>query len=124
MHIQQDLRALSELARVLRSRGRAVVSINNFASPWALPVQLWNLRKRGFVQKFRFLPSFRRQLRKLRLEPASLKGDGISSTVNVEAGRLSFPPASLFRPLRSLDAHLLRLVPGLAYEVWLAAEKR
>lgn len=123
MHVLESGLAAEELVRVLRPGGRLVCSINNALSPYALPVQLWNRRKRGFVQNFQFPGSFRNLLNELGMRIADLRGDGIAATVPINVGRFQFPPSRLFPSVQKLDKWVADRCPWLAYEVWLSGVK-
>ena len=123
MHIAQDIHAVREMIRVLRPGGSLLCSFNNALSPFSLPVRLWNLRKKGFVQKFRLPRSIRKTLWKYGVEISEVAGDGIISTVPISAGSLSFPPASAFQNVRKIDEWAVNRIPWLAYEVWFTGTK-
>ena len=123
MHIADDERAVQELVRVLRPGGILVCSINNALSPCSLPVRLWNLRKKGFIQKFRFPTSFRGILRAAGVELTGMSGDGIVATVPLVLGQFHFPPVSLFSLLHKLDGWAADHFAWLAYEVWFSGVK-
>jgi SAM-dependent methyltransferase len=123
MHIAECDLALSEMIRVLKPGGCLLCSVNNSLSPFSWAARLWNLHKRGFVQKFHIPSQFRRRLRQLGMEPQATAADGILTSVSIAHGRLSFPPRFTFPILRRVDAWLLRRVPELAYEIWFAAVK-
>ena len=123
MHIAQDTHAVRELIRVLRPNGTLLCSFNNALSPFSLPVRVWNMRKKGFVQKFRFPRSVRRTLREYGVETSDVAGDGIISTVPISVGTFSFPPAFAYRSVRRLDEWAVKRLPCLAYEVWFKGTK-
>ena len=123
MHIAQDTHAVRELIRVLRPGGSVLCSFNNALSPFSIPVRLWNLRKKGFVQKFRLPRSVRKTLSEYGVATLDLAGDGIISTVPISAGGFSFPPASAFRYVRNVDEWAVKRLPWLAYEVWFSGTK-
>jgi SAM-dependent methyltransferase len=123
MHIEESDLAVCELVRVLRPGGRMVCSINNAISPYSLLVRLWNQRKRGFVQEFRFPGSFRKLLSGMGVESGEFSGDGIVATVPVTIGSFEFPPASICPRLCKLDAWAVNRLPWLAYEVWFSGVK-
>jgi SAM-dependent methyltransferase len=123
MHIAEDEAALAELVRVLRPGGLLMCSINNALSPFSLPVRLWNRRKKGFVQKFRFPAAFRRLLRDAGVRTDGMAGDGIIATVPLSIGRFDFPPVSLFSAVRRLDEWAADRFAWLAYEVWFTGVK-
>jgi SAM-dependent methyltransferase len=123
MHIAEDQTAVRDLARVLRPGGLLVCSINNALSPYSLPVRLWNLRKNGFVQKFRQPAAFRRFLRTVRVQPDGMAGDGIVATVPLTFGRFQFPPERAFAAVRSIDEWVAERFAWLAYEVWFRGTK-
>jgi SAM-dependent methyltransferase len=123
MHIAESELATRELVRVLRAGGRLVCSINNALSPYALPVQVWNRRKQGFVQEFRFPGSFRKLLIGTGMKLDDLRGDGIAATVPLKIGKFQFPPASVFLLVQKLDEWAANRWPWLAYEVWFSGVK-
>jgi len=123
MHIAQSEAATLELVRVLRPGGRLVCSINNAMSPYALPVRVWNNRKRGFVQNFSFPRSFRKLLVGMGIKLGALRGDGIAATVPLNIGIFQFPPSSLFSSVQALDEWAANRWPCLAYEVWFSGIK-
>ena len=123
MHIVESDLAVRELVRVLRPGGRLVCSINNALSPYALPVQFWNRRKKGFVQKFRFPASFRKLLAGTGIELGGLRGDGIVATVPLRIGAFQFPPASIFPAVCKVDEWVANRWPWFAYEVWFTGIK-
>jgi hypothetical protein len=81
-----------------RPSGLLMCSINHALSPCSLPVRLWNRRKKGFVQKFRFPAAFHKLLRDAGARTDRMAGDGIIATVPLSLGRFRFPP-SAFSPL-------------------------
>jgi SAM-dependent methyltransferase len=123
MHIAEDQAALAELVRVLRPGGLLMCSINNALSPCSLPVRLWNRRKKGFVQKFRFPATFRKLLREAGVPTDRMAGDGIIATVPLSFGRFHFPPISFFPAVRRLDRWAADRFAWLAYEVWFCGVK-
>lgn len=123
MHIREHSIAVRELIRVLRPGGVFLCSINNALSPFSLPVRLWNLRKKGFVQKFQAPGSFRRFLRDEGIEVDRTVGDGIIATAPVTIGRFSFPPVSAFRFVCKWDSWAVRRFAWLGYEVWFRGVK-
>jgi SAM-dependent methyltransferase len=123
MHIEESELAVRELVRVLRPGGRMVCSINNAISPYSLLVRLWNQRKRGFVQEFRFPGSFRKILSAMGVESGEFSGDGIVATVPVKIGSFEFPPARIFPRVCKLDEWAVNRLPWLAYEVWFSGVK-
>jgi SAM-dependent methyltransferase len=124
MHITDDRAALAEMVRVLRPGGRLLCSINNALSPFSLAARLWNLCKRGFVQKFRRPAAFQRQAGKAGLQVESIAGDGAFTSVSLVAGRFSLPPRFLFSSLRAMDRWVIARWPSLAYEVWFSAIRK
>jgi SAM-dependent methyltransferase len=123
MHILDGDLAVRELVRVLRPEGRLVCSINNALSPFSLPVQLWNLRKKGFVQKFRSPKSFRKFLSDCRIELTEIAGDGILATVPISISKFQFPPPSAFPTVLKVDKWATDRFPWLAYEIWFSGVK-
>lgn len=123
MHINEHSVAVRELIRVLRPGGVLLCSINNALSPFSFPVRLWNLRKKGFVQKFQVPASFRRFLRDKGLKVDSTVGDGIIATTPIIIGRFSFPPVDVFQFVCKWDAWAVGRIPWLAYEVWFRGVK-
>jgi SAM-dependent methyltransferase len=123
MHIAQDTHAVREMIRVLRPGGLLLCSFNNALSPFSLAVRVWNLRKKGFVQKFRLPGSVRRTLREYGVETSDVAGDGIISTVPISAGGFSIPPVFAFRSVREIDEWAVERLPWLAYEVWFSGTK-
>jgi SAM-dependent methyltransferase len=123
MHIAQDTHAVREMIRVLRPGGLLLCSFNNALSPFSLAVRVWNLRKKGFVQKFRFPSSVRGYLREYGVEASDVAGDGIISTVPISAGSFSVPPVFAFRSVRVIDEWAVERLPWLAYEVWFSGTK-
>jgi SAM-dependent methyltransferase len=123
MHIADDDAALAEMVRVLRPGGRLLCSINNALSPLSLAARIWNSRKPGFVQKFRFPGGFRRRLAALGLQLESVAGDGMLTSVSLVAARFSLPPRFLFPSLRALDRRIVTRWPTLAYEIWFSATR-
>ena len=123
MHISRDFEALREMIRVLRPGGLLLCSFNNALSPFSIPVRLWNLRKKGFVQKFRQPGTIQRILRKSGIETSRAAGDGIFSTVSISVAGLSFPPAWAFRKVQKVDERAVERFPWLAYEVWFSGRK-
>jgi SAM-dependent methyltransferase len=123
MHISDDLAAVHELIRVLRPGGLLVCSFNNVLSIFSLPVRLWNLRKKGFVQKYRSPRFLRRILSSGGVSSLQVTGDGILATVCFSLGRFSFPPAFLFPVLRVIDQWAVQHFPWLAYEIWFSGIK-
>ena len=123
MHVAEEKTAVRELARVLRPGGVLVCSINNALSPCSLPVRLWNQRKKGFMQKFRYPASFRRLLRAESVQPDAMAGDGIIATVPLTFGPFRFPPESAFRTIQKLDEWAASHFSWLAYEVWFRGVK-
>ena len=124
MHIRHCTTATRELIRVLRPGDPLLCSINNALSPISWPVRLWNLRKRGFVQKFQVPRSFRRLLTTRGVAIDGIRGDGILATAPVTIGSLSFPPATLSRVVCKWDCRAVSHVPWLAHEVWFRGVKR
>jgi SAM-dependent methyltransferase len=118
MHIRRNLLAVHELVRVLRTGGALLCSINNALSPFSLPVQLWNSRKNGFVQKFQVPNAFRTRLREAGLRTGGAAGDGIIATVPLSLGKIQFPPPSLSSGVCKWDRWWTDRIPLLAYEVW------
>ena len=99
MHIAQDTHAVREMIRVLRPGGSLLCSFNNALSPFSIPVRLWNLRKKGFVQKFRLPRSVRKTLSEYGVATLNLAGDGIISTVPISQKAFPFrppPPFSMY----------------------------
>jgi SAM-dependent methyltransferase len=123
MHIRDYAAAVQELMRVVRPGGLLLCSINNALSPISLPVRLWNLRKRGFVQKFQWPGSIRRMLRQGGVAVNAVRGDGILATAPVTIGSISFPPASACRLVCKWDLWAVERMPWLAYEVWFRGAK-
>ena len=123
MHIGEHSVAVRELIRVLRPGGVLLCSINNALSPISFPVRLWNLRKKGFVQKFQVPGSFRRFLRDEGIEVDRMVGDGIIATAPITIGRFSFPPVSAFQSTCRWDAWAVNQCASLAYEVWFRGVK-
>jgi SAM-dependent methyltransferase len=123
MHIARDEAALAEMVRVLRPGGRLVCSINNAMSPISPVARIWNLRKRGFVQKFRMPGAFRRQLTGLGMQLESVAGDGMFTSVSIVVRGFSLPPRFLFSSLRAMDRRIVARCPALAYEIWFSAIK-
>ncbi len=123
MHVWDDQEALKELARVLRPGGRLVFTINNALSPYAAPVRLHNLRKKGFIQNFRVPGAMRKLARELGLRPLEMRGDGFITTQPVCVGPFSVPPQSLHGVLLPMDEWLVTRFPGMAFEVWFSAVK-
>lgn len=123
MHIAEDVPAIHELVRVLRPNGALLCSFNNALSPFAMPVRMWNRRKKGFVQKFRTPGSARKILSRAGAKLTHMAGDGIIATVPISAGRISFPPARAFSLVQKMDHWAVRRFPGLAYEVWFSGVK-
>ena len=123
MHITQDTHAVREMIRVLRPGGSLLCSFNNALSPFSLPVRLWNLRKKGFVQKFRLPRSVRKTLWEYGVETSDVAGDGIISTVPISVGSFALPPACAFRKVRKIDEWAVARLPWLAYEVWFSGTK-
>lgn len=123
MHVVESELAARELVRVLRPGGRLVCSVNNALSPYALPVQLWNRRKAGFVQNFHFPGSFRKLLAGTGMRLGDLRGDGIAATVPINIGSFQFPPSGLFPFVQRLDNWATNRWPCFAYEVWFSGVK-
>jgi SAM-dependent methyltransferase len=117
MHISEYAIAVRELIRVLRPGGLLLCSINNTLSPVSFPVRLWNLRKRGFVQKFQVPSSFRILLQRGGLQVDRMTGDGIIATVPIRIGPLNFPPVSACGSVCKWDAWTVDRFSWLAYEV-------
>ena len=124
MHIADDDAALAEMVRVLRPNGRLLCSFNNALSPFSFAARIWNLRKPGFVQKFRLPEDFRRKLARLGMQMESVAGDGVFTSVSLASDRLSLPPRFLFSTLRALDRWIMVHWPTLAYEIWYSAIRK
>ncbi len=123
MHIGEHSVAVRELIRVLRPRGVLLCSINNALSPLSFPVRLWNLRKKGFVQKYLVPGSFRKFLANEGLEVDRVVSDGIIATAPITIGRFSFPPVSVFQSACKWDAWAVSRLAWLGYEVWFRGVK-
>jgi SAM-dependent methyltransferase len=123
MHIADTDLAVRELVRVLRRGGRVVCSINNSLSPYSLPVRIWNLRKKGFVQKFRNPASFRKFLSEIGVDVSEITGDGIVATVPIMIGRHQFPPSNMYASVQKVDEWAANRFPWLAYEIWFSGIK-
>jgi SAM-dependent methyltransferase len=123
MHIREHSIAVRELIRVLRPGGVFLCSINNALSPFSVPVRFWNLRKKGFVQKFQVPGPFRRFLGDEGIEVDRTVGDGIIATAPITIGRFSFPPVYAFRSTCKWDAWAVNQCAWLAYEVWFRGVK-
>jgi SAM-dependent methyltransferase len=123
MHISENAIAVQELIRVLRLGGLLFCSINNTLSPASLPIRLWNLRKKGFVQKFHVPSSFCKLLQREGLRVDGMIGDGIIATVPITVGRFSFPPVGMCRSVCKWDVWAVNRFAWLGYEVWFRGVK-
>jgi SAM-dependent methyltransferase len=123
MHILDSDIAVRELVRVLRPDGRLVCSINNALSPYSLPAQLWNVRKKGFVQSFRSPRAFRKLLCAIGIDLEDVSGDGIVATVPLTIGKIQFPPLGAFPHVLKFDEWATNRWPLLAYELWFSGIK-
>ena len=123
MHIGQHTVAVREMIRVLRPGGVLLCSINNALSPFSFPVRLWNLRKRGFVQKFLVPASFRRFLRDEGIAVDRMVGDGVVATAPITIGKFTFPPVSVYQSVCKWDWWAVRRFGWLGYEVWFRGVK-
>lgn len=122
MHLENERGVLAEMARVLRSGGRLVISGNNLLSPFALPAWIWNAKKENYKQSFRLPWTYKKWLEQLEFRVEHIVGDTIFALgLHLPIG--TFPPERLFKyavfPDRFLDGPLRYL----AYEVWFSAVK-
>jgi SAM-dependent methyltransferase len=124
MHIADDDAALAEMVRVLRPNGRLLCSFNNALSPFSFAARIWNLRKPGFVQKFRLPGAILRRLAGLGMQMESVAGDGVFTSVSLASDRFSVPPRFLFSTLRAWDRRVMIHWPTLAYEIWYSAIRK
>ncbi len=123
MHIEDEDKALFEMARVLKRNGFIIVSVNNILSPFSPAVILHTIFKRNYIQRFGTPASYISKLHKNGFFIGNVCCDTIFG-LRLNVLKLKFPPSILLPMYRLIDKIAqVSILRYLGYELWFFAKK-
>uniref|UniRef100_A0A7V0Z6P6 Class I SAM-dependent methyltransferase n=1 Tax=candidate division WOR-3 bacterium TaxID=2052148 RepID=A0A7V0Z6P6_UNCW3 len=123
MHLEDENKALFEMARVLKKNGFIIISVNNILSPFSPAVILHTILKRNYIQRFRTPAFCISKLHKNGFFIENVCCDTIFG-LRLNVLKLKFPPSILLPIYRLMDKIAqISILRYLGYELWFFVRK-